>query len=63
MSPDILFLSDQRPLCGWVNDAPLCIAYHDQDWGTPICYAFMQAVGMVNDHLIGCYRYKEVGEA
>jgi len=25
--------------------------------GTTICYAFMQAVGMVNDHLVGCFRY------
>lgn len=29
--------------------------------GTTICYAFMQAAGMVNDHLVGCFRYKEVG--
>jgi len=28
--------------------------------GTTICYAFMQAVGMVNDHLITCFRYREV---
>lgn len=28
--------------------------------GSTICYAFMQAVGMVNDHLVGCFRYKEV---
>jgi DNA-3-methyladenine glycosylase I len=28
--------------------------------GSTICYAFMQATGMVNDHLIGCFRYKEV---
>jgi DNA-3-methyladenine glycosylase I len=28
--------------------------------GTTICYAFMQAVGMVNDHLIGCFRYSEL---
>ena len=28
--------------------------------GTTICYAFMQAAGMVNDHLISCYRYKEI---
>ncbi|HUQ18451.1 MAG TPA: DNA-3-methyladenine glycosylase I [Gemmatimonadaceae bacterium] len=25
--------------------------------GTTICYAFMQAVGMVNDHLVACFRY------
>jgi len=29
--------------------------------GTTICYAFMQAVGMVNDHLTGCYRWRELG--
>jgi DNA-3-methyladenine glycosylase I len=28
--------------------------------GPTICYAFMQAVGMVNDHLVTCYRYREV---
>ncbi len=25
--------------------------------GTTICYAFMQAVGMVNDHVVTCFRY------
>ena len=28
--------------------------------GSTICYAFMQAVGMVNDHLSTCYRYREL---
>jgi DNA-3-methyladenine glycosylase I len=28
--------------------------------GTTICYAFMQAVGMVNDHVITCFRYSEL---
>ncbi len=28
--------------------------------GPVICYAFMQAVGMVNDHLTFCFRYKEI---
>jgi DNA-3-methyladenine glycosylase I len=28
--------------------------------GPTICYAFMQAVGMVNDHLLNCFRYREV---
>jgi DNA-3-methyladenine glycosylase I len=28
--------------------------------GPTICYAFMQAVGMVNDHLTHCFRYKEL---
>ena len=29
--------------------------------GPTICYAFMQAAGMVNDHVVGCFRYDEVG--
>lgn len=29
--------------------------------GSTICYSFMQAVGMVNDHEASCFRYKEVG--
>ena len=29
--------------------------------GSTICYAFMQAIGMVNDHLVECFRYREVG--
>jgi DNA-3-methyladenine glycosylase I len=28
--------------------------------GTTICYAYMQAVGMVNDHSVDCFRYKTV---
>ena len=28
--------------------------------GTTICYAFMQAVGMVNDHLVTCFRHGEL---
>ena len=28
--------------------------------GSTICYAFMQAVGMVNDHTIDCFRHKDV---
>ncbi|MBI5475628.1 MAG: DNA-3-methyladenine glycosylase I [Ignavibacteriales bacterium] len=28
--------------------------------GSTICYAFMQAVGMVNDHTADCFRYKEI---
>ena len=30
--------------------------------GPKICYAFMQASGMINDHLLGCYRYAEIAE-
>jgi DNA-3-methyladenine glycosylase I len=28
--------------------------------GSTICYAFMQATGMVNDHLVSCFRHQEV---
>ena len=28
--------------------------------GTTICYAFMQAVGMVNDHVMDCFRYQDL---
>ena len=28
--------------------------------GSTICYSFMQAVGMVNDHATDCFRYKEI---
>jgi DNA-3-methyladenine glycosylase I len=31
--------------------------------GATICYAFMQAVGMVNDHVVGCFRLAEVKKA
>ena len=29
--------------------------------GSTICYAFMQAAGMVNDHIVYCFRHREVG--
>jgi DNA-3-methyladenine glycosylase I len=28
--------------------------------GPTICYAFMQATGMVNDHLVTCFRYRQL---
>lgn len=30
--------------------------------GSTICYALMQATGMVNDHVVTCFRYKEVSD-
>ena len=30
--------------------------------GSTICYAFMQATGMVNDHAMECFRYRQVGK-
>jgi len=29
--------------------------------GSTICYAFLQAGGVVNDHLVNCFRYRELG--
>jgi DNA-3-methyladenine glycosylase I len=31
--------------------------------GSTICYAFMQATGMVNDHVLDCYRYQQLNPA
>jgi DNA-3-methyladenine glycosylase I len=31
--------------------------------GATICYAFMQAVGMVNDHVVGCFRHAQLAES
>lgn len=28
--------------------------------GSTICYSYMQAAGLVNDHVVGCFRYQEV---
>ena len=28
--------------------------------GTTICYAFMQATGLINDHVKTCFRYNEI---
>ena len=28
--------------------------------GSTICYAYMQAVGMVNDHVEGCFKHKKI---
>jgi len=30
--------------------------------GSTICYAFMQAAGMVNDHIVGCFRHDQVAK-
>ncbi len=30
--------------------------------GSTICYAFMQATGMVNDHILDCFRHAELAQ-
>jgi DNA-3-methyladenine glycosylase I len=31
--------------------------------GSTICYAFMQATGMVNDHVVGCFRRAQINRS
>jgi DNA-3-methyladenine glycosylase I len=57
--------------CRTMRDVPACTRESDamsRDLkqrgfgfvGTTICYAFMQAVGMVNDHVVSCFRHSEL---
>jgi DNA-3-methyladenine glycosylase I len=54
-----------------INEAPAFTAHSDamsralkkrgfKFVGSTICYAFMQAVGMINDHTTNCFRYREI---
>ena len=63
--------ADREPAGGRMSDVPPTTAESDamsRDLrkrgftfvGSTICYAFMQATGMVNDHLVGCFRYKQI---
>jgi 3-methyladenine DNA glycosylase Tag len=45
-----------RSSAGWAES----VGAQQQFVGPTICYAFMQAVGLVNDHMVGCYRYQQV---
>jgi DNA-3-methyladenine glycosylase I len=61
-----------KPICNsWKKMTDIPASTHESDAmskdlkkrgfkfvGTTICYAFMQAVGMVNDHVVGCFRCK-----
>ena len=57
----------------WENESELPVNIEESDTmsknlksrgfkftGTTICYAFMQAVGIVNDHTMDCFRYSEL---
>jgi len=50
--------------CAWVGINALQTEYHDTEWGVPVhddrlLFEFlMQATGMVNDHLVTCFRYR-----
>jgi len=52
----------ELPAKTWISDA-MSKELKKQGFnfvGSTICYAFMQAVGMVNDHTVDCFRYKQV---
>lgn len=65
---------DHKPLTNyWVefSDSPSTTEASDamsralKSWGftfvgSTICYAYMQAVGMVNDHIVSCFRHQEI---
>ncbi len=54
--------SGQVPATSYVSDA-ISIEMKSRGFnfvGSTIMYAFMQATGMVNDHLVSCFRWKEV---
>ena len=39
----------------------LCCSSSERNFiGPTVAYAYMQAVGMVNDHLVDCFRYREI---
>lgn len=52
--------------CAWATDTISDAMSYDlkkrgfKFVGSTICYAFMQAVGIVNDHTVDCFRHKEV---
>ena len=49
-----------------VESRALSVALRERGFrfvGPTVCYAFMQAVGMVNDHVVACFRHREVSSA
>ena len=67
------FVEGKTKINHWVSDKDIPVSTAESDamakWlkqkgfsfvGTTICYAFMQAVGMVNDHTTDCFCYEEV---
>jgi DNA-3-methyladenine glycosylase I len=41
----------------------MCAGRREPFVGPTVCYAFMQAVGLVNDHVTTCFRYRELARA
>jgi DNA-3-methyladenine glycosylase I len=64
------FVNNRTILNGWTSEdqIPVSTKLSDQIskdmkdrgfkfFGTTICYAYLQAMGMVNDHIVDCFRY------
>jgi 3-methyladenine DNA glycosylase Tag len=69
-------MSEVKKRCGWVGENnPLMLKTESDAFskdlkqrgfsfvGSTVIYAHMQAVGMVNDHLVDCFRHREVATA
>lgn len=67
------FVGGKTIVNSWIKDSEIPTSSKESDHmssdlktrgfkfvGTTICYAFMQAVGMVNDHIVSCFRYNEL---
>ena len=57
----VLIKLERVSVCG--SDCRHGFNIHIQEFkfvGSTICYAYMQATGMVNDHVVDCFRYKQV---
>jgi len=65
------FVGDKPRVNQWTRQVPARTAESDalskdlkkrgfEFVGSTICYAFMQAVGMVNDHAVNCFRYRQL---
>jgi DNA-3-methyladenine glycosylase I len=70
------FVNNKTIVNSWENDSEIPATSLESDEmskelkkrgfsfvGSTICYAYMQAAGMVNDHVTGCFRYEEINNA
>lgn len=70
------FTDQKTNVNSWINENQIPVSTAESDAmskqlkqdgfkfvGTTICYAFMQAAGMVNDHLTSCFRYSELTDS
>ncbi len=58
---EFLTLEGAQAGLSWITILKKRDVYRAAFAGSTICYAHMQAVGMVNDHTVDCFRWREVG--